>query len=184
MKLNLATYEEKMKKTLASLETEFKSIRAGRANPAVLDKVMVPYYGTPTQIGSVAEIRQPDARNIVISPWESKLVKDIEKAILASDIGINPVNDGKTVRLTFPPLTEERRKEITKQLSKMGEDSKVALRNIRRDAIDAAKAMKKKSEMTEDEQKQSEKEAQDLVDKYVKLVDGAVETKNKEVMQV
>ena len=184
MKLNQAPYEEKMKKTLASLETEFKSIRAGRANPAVLDKVMVPYYGTPTQIASVAEVRQPDARNIVITPWENKLVKDIEKAILASDIGINPVNDGKSIRLTFPPLTEERRKEITKQLSKLGEDAKVALRNIRRDAIDAAKAMKKKSEMTEDEQKQSEKEAQDLVDKYVKLIDAAVDTKKKEIMQV
>ncbi len=184
MKLNQAPYEEKMKKTLTALETEFKGIRAGRANPALLDKVLVPYYGTPTPVASVAEIRQPDARNIVISPWESKLVKDIEKAILASDLGINPVNDGKTIRLTFPPLTEERRKEITKQLSKTGEDAKVALRNIRRDAIEAAKAMKKKSEMTEDEQKQSEKSIQDLTDKYSKLVDTAVDTKAKEIMQV
>ena len=184
MKLDTTMYEDKMKKTISALESEFKTIRAGRANPALLDKIMIPYYGTPTQIGSGAEIRVPDARNIVISPWETKILKDIEKAIQTSDLGINPINDGKLIRLTFPPLTEERRKDITKQLAKMGEDAKVALRNIRRDANDTSKEMKKKGEMTEDELKQSEKAIQDLTDKYTKVVDGVVDVKNKEIMQV
>ena len=184
MKLDTKPYEEKMQKTVNAYEKEFSTIRAGRANPAVLDKINVDYYGTPTPINSVAEIKVPEPRMITIQPWDAKLLKDIEKAILASDIGITPNNDGKILRLAFPQPTEERRKELTKQITKMGEEGKVAIRNIRRQATDKIKDMKKKSEMTEDEQKQSEKMVQDLTDKYIKLVDACVDTKKKEIMSI
>ena len=155
MKLDVKPYEEKMKKSLANLEGELDLVRAGRANPGILTPVMVEYYGSPTQINQVAEVKVTDARTITITPWESSLLRAIEKAILVADIGINPQNDGKAIRLSFPQPTEERRKELCKQVAKMGEDAKVMMRNIRRDANDKAKDMKKKSEMTEDEQKQS-----------------------------
>jgi len=184
MKIETKPYEEKMQKTVATYEKEFSTIRAGRANPAVLDKVKVDYYGTPTPINAVAEIKVPEPRMITIQPWDAKLLKEIEKAILASDIGINPNNDGKTLRLAFPQPTEERRRELTKQITKMGEEGKVAIRNIRREATDKIKDMKKKSEMTEDEQKQSEKLIQDVTDKYIKLMDSVVAEKNKEIMTV
>ncbi|MEA4831833.1 MAG: ribosome recycling factor [Oscillospiraceae bacterium] len=184
MKLQTGEYEQKMKKTLDAFTKEFAAVRAGRANPAVLDKVTVNYYGTQTPINGVAEVKIPEPRVIMIQPWDVKTLKEIEKAILASDIGINPINDGKTIRLNFPQPTEERRKELCKQVMKMGEDGKIALRNIRREGIDKIKDLKKKSEMTEDEQKQSDKLMQDLVDKYIKLVDAAVAEKNKEIMQV
>ena len=169
---------------LSSFENELASIRAGRANPAVLDRVTVDYYGSPTPINGVATVSVPDARTIAISPWDMSLVKQIEKAILASDLGIVPQNDGKTIRLNFPPLTEDRRKELVKQILKMTEEAKVAIRNIRRDANDKAKDMKKKSEMTEDEQKASEKAIQDLTDKYIKLLEGVCAAKEKEIMTV
>lgn len=184
MKADLKPYEEKMKKSVASLESEYASIRAGRASAQVLDKITVDYYGTPTPIPQLASVSSPEARMLVIQPWDQKALKDIEKAILASDLGINPQNDGRTVRLTFPQLTEERRKEIGKQVSKLGEDAKVALRNVRRDGNDAIKAMKKKNEMTEDEQKTSEEELQKLTDRYVKVIDEAVAAKTKEIMAI
>ena len=184
MKLNNKEYEEKMKKTAAVFEQELSTIRAGRANPAVLDKITVDYYGTASAINQVAGISVTDARTIVIQPWDIKLVKTVEKAILASDLGITPISDGKVIRLTFPPLTEERRKELTKQIEKMGEESKVAIRNIRREANDKCKAMKKNSEMTEDEQKESEKSIQELTDKYIKEIDKITSTKNKEILEV
>lgn len=184
MKLDVKPYEEKMKKSLAALESELDTVRAGRANPGVLAPVMVEYYGAPTQINQVAEVKVTDARTITITPWESSLLRAIEKAILVADIGINPQNDGKSIRLSFPQPTEERRKELCKQVAKMGEDCKVIVRNVRRDANDKAKDMKKKSEMTEDEQKQSEKSVQDLTDKYIKLVDSVVDKKSKEIMVI
>ena len=184
MKLDVKPYEEKMKKSLANLEGEMDLVRAGRANPGILAPVMVEYYGAPTQINQVAEVKVTDARTITITPWESSLLRAIEKAILVADIGINPQNDGKAIRLSFPQPTEERRKELCKQVSKMGEEAKVMMRNIRRDANDKAKDMKKKSEMTEDEQKQSEKSIQDLTDKYIKLVDSVVDKKSKEIMVI
>ncbi len=184
MKLNNKEYEEKMKKTASVYEEELSTIRAGRANPAVLDKITVDYYGTASAINQVAGINVTDARTIVIQPWDNKLVKTVEKAILASDLGITPISDGKNIRLTFPPLTEERRKELTKQIEKMGEESKVAIRNIRREANDKCKAMKKKSEMTEDEQKDSEKAVQDLTDKYIKEIDKITAAKNKEILEI
>ena len=184
MKLDVKPYEEKMKKSLANLEGEMDLVRAGRANPGILAPVMVEYYGAPTQINQVAEVKVTDARTITITPWESSLLRAIEKAILVADIGINPQNDGKAIRLSFPQPTEERRKELCKQVAKMGEDAKVMMRNIRRDANDKAKDMKKKSEMTEDEQKQSEKSVQDLTDKYIKMVDAIVDKKSKEIMVI
>ena len=184
MKADLKPYEEKMKKSLASLEGEYASIRAGRASAQVLDKINVDYYGSPTPIPQLASVSSPEARMLVIQPWDQKALKDIEKAILASDLGINPQNDGRAIRLTFPQLTEERRKDITKQVSKLGEDAKVAVRNIRRDGNDAIKAMKKNNEMTEDEQKTSEDELQKLTDRYVKAVDEAVAAKTKEIMAI
>ncbi|MBE6673160.1 MAG: ribosome recycling factor [Ruminococcaceae bacterium] len=184
MKLDVKPYEEKMKKSLANLEGEMDLVRAGRANPGILAPVMVEYYGAPTQINQVAEVKVTDARTITITPWESSLLRAIEKAILVADIGINPQNDGKAIRLSFPQPTEERRKELCKQVSKMGEEAKVMMRNIRRDANDKAKDMKKKSEMTEDEQKQSEKAVQDLTDKYIKMVDAVVDKKSKEIMVI
>lgn len=184
MKLNTKDYEEKMKKSLDVYSEELSTIRVGRANAAVLDKVSVDYFGTPTKINQMSEIKATDARTLVIQPWDASTLKNIEKAILASDVGITPQNDGKALRLVFPQLTEERRKELSKQVSKMGEDAKVALRNIRRDANDKIKDMKKKSEMTEDEVKQSEKAVQDLTDKYIKEADSITSKKDKEIMSI
>lgn len=184
MKLDTKAFEDKMKKTIAVLEEEFACIRIGRASARVLDKITVPYYGTPTAVDGVATVKAIDARTLAITPWETNMLKELEKAIQASDIGITPQNDGKCLRLVFPALTEERRKELTKQTAKMGEEAKVAVRNTRREANDKAKEMKKNSEMTEDEQKASEKIVQDLADRYVKEVDAAVEKKNKEIMEL
>ena len=184
MKLDTRDYEAKMKKSIASYTENLSTIRAGRANPDVLKKVNVDYYGSPTPIASIAEIKVADARTIVITAWDKSAMKGIEKAILTSDIGINPQNDGSCIRLNFPPTTEERRRELSKQISKMGEDSKVAIRNIRRDANDKIKAMKKDSEMTEDEAKQSDKLIQDLTDKYIKEIDTITASKTKEIMEI
>ena len=181
---DIKPYEERMKKSIAVLEEDFATIRVGRASAKVLDKITVPYYGTPTGLDGVATIKASDARTLVITPWEANMVKEIEKAILASDVGITPTNDGKCVRLVFPALTEERRKELTKKTAKMGEDCKVAIRNIRRDANDAAKAMKKNSEITEDDLKSAEKTIQDVTDKYIKEVDSVTARKDKEIMEI
>lgn len=180
----IKTYESKMKKTLERLDKEYVSIRAGRANPHVLDKLVVDYYGSPTPIQQVGNISVPEARMIVIQPWESKLIKDIEKAILASDIGITPANDGKSIRLVFPELTEERRKELAKDVKKKGETAKVAVRNIRRDANDAFKKMNKAKEISEDDYANLEDGIQKITDKYIAEVDKAVEAKTKEVLTV
>lgn len=177
-------YEEKMKKTLASLESELVTIRAGRANPHILDKLTVDYYGAPTPLQQVANITVPEARMIQIQPWEASLIKDIEKAILASDIGLTPANDGKVIRLVFPELTEDRRKELVKDVKKKGENAKVAVRNVRRDANDTIKKENKANEISEDEQKQLEDKIQKLTDKFVAKIDDAVEAKSAEVMTV
>ena len=184
MKLDTKEYESKMTKTVASYKDNLSTIRAGRANPDVLKKIEVEYYGSPTAISSIAEIKVTDARTIVITAWDKSAMKGIEKGILTSDLGIHPQNDGQCIRLTFPPMTEERRKELSKQVSKMGEDAKVAIRNIRRDANDKTKAMKKNSEMTEDEMKASDKQIQDLTDKYVKEIDNVTAAKTKEIMEI
>lgn len=184
MKANLKEFETKMQKTVSSLESELLTVRVGRASANVLDKITVDYYGSPTQINQIAEIKTTDARTLVISPWDASTVKDIEKAILTSDLGINPQNDGKVIRLIFPSLTEERRREVSKQVSAYGENAKVAIRNIRREANDAVKAQKKAGELTEDEQKAGEKNAQELTDKYIKAVDAAVEKKSREIMEL
>lgn len=184
MKLDTKVYEEKMKKSIAAYQAELDSVRVGRANANVLNKITVDYYGSPTQISAVAQVTTPDARTLAIQPWDASTLKAIEKAILMSDLGINPQNDGKVIRLTFPALTEDRRKELSKQVAKMGEDAKVAIRNIRRDAIDKCKDMKKKSEMTEDEQKSSEKTVQDLTDKYIKELDAVTAKKSAEIMAI
>jgi len=184
MKLDTKDYEAKMKKTIASYTENLSTIRAGRANPDVLKKITVDYYGSPTAISSIAEIKVTDARTIVITAWDRSAVKGIEKAILTSDLGINPQSDGTAIRLSFPPTTEERRKELSKQISKLGEDAKVAIRNIRRDANDKVKADKKNSVMTEDEAKQSDKLVQDLTDKYIKEIDGVTAAKTKEIMEI
>lgn len=184
MKLVTKDYEIKMQKSISSYQNELESIRVGRANPSVLNKITVDYYGVPTQINQMAEVKVTDARTIVISPWDATTLKSIDRAIAASDLGIIPSNDGKVLRLSFPQLTEERRREISKQVSKMGEEAKVSIRNIRRDFNDKAKDMKKKSEMTEDEQKQSEKEIQDLTDKYIKDIDAITARKEKEIMDI
>ena len=176
-------YEEKMKKTLGSLEAELTTIRAGRANPNVLNRIMVDYYGTPTPIQQVANVSVPEPRMIQIQPWEKSMLKVIEKAIMVSDLGINPTNDGTAVRLIFPELTEERRKELVKDVKKKGEAAKVAIRNIRRDGNDAFKKLKG-SDVSEDEIKNLEDELQKMTDKYVKEIDSAVEVKSKEVMTV
>ena len=182
MKLDLKPFEEKMKKCIAAVEKEFGTVRAGRASPTVLDRITVEYYGVPTPINQVAQISTPEPRLLVISPWDPKSAKDIEKAILASDLGITPQNDGKTIRLAFPQPNEERRRELTKQVSRMAEEGKVAIRNVRRDAMDKIKAMKKNGEMTEDEQKISEEEVQELANEYVKKMDAVAAEKNKEIM--
>ena len=184
MKLDVKEFETKMTKSVASYKENLSTIRAGRANPDVLKKIEVDYYGSPTAISAIAEIKVADARTIVITAWDKSAMKGIEKAILTSDLGIHPQNDGSCIRLTFPPMTEERRKELSKQVSKMGEDAKVAIRNIRRDANDKTKAMKKNSEMTEDEAKASDKQIQDLTDKYTKDIDAVTAAKTKEIMEI
>ena len=184
MKLDTKEFETKMTKSVASYKENLSTIRAGRANPDVLKKVEVDYYGSPTAISSIAEIKVTDARTIVITAWDKSAMKGIEKAILTSDLGIHPQNDGACIRLTFPPMTEERRKELSKQVAKLGEDAKVAIRNIRRDANDKTKDMKKKSEMTEDEAKSSDKAIQDLTDKYIKEVEAVTSAKTKEIMEI
>ena len=184
MNEKLKQYEEKMQKTMGNLSDEFGSIRAGRANPHVLDRIRVDYYGTPTPLQQVANVAVPEPRLITISPWEPNMVKEIERAIQTSDIGINPSNDGKVIRLTFPELTEERRKDLAKEVKKKGEAAKVALRNIRRDAIDHFKKLSKTEDISEDQIKDLEDEAQKLTDKFVADVDKAVEEKTKEVMTV
>ncbi len=184
MKLDTKEYEVKMQKTIASYKDNLSTIRAGRATPDVLKKIEVDYYGAPTAISAIAEIKVTDARTLTITAWDKSIMKGIEKAILTSDLGINPQNDGSCIRLSFPPMTEERRKELSKQIAKMGEESKVAIRNIRRDANDKVKAMKKDSTMTEDEAKQSDKAIQDLTDKYIKEIDNVTAAKTKEIMEI
>ena len=184
MKLDTRDYEAKMKKSIASYTETLSTIRAGRANPDVLKKINVDYYGSPTPIASIAEIKVADARTIVITSWDKSAMKGIEKAILTSDLGINPQNDGSCIRLSFPPTTEERRRELSKQIAKLGEDAKVAIRNIRRDANDKIKALKKDSDMTEDEAKASDKSVQDLTDKYIKEIDVITANKTKEIMEI
>jgi len=184
MKLDTKDFEAKMKKSISAYEGQLADIRAGRANPGLLDKIDVDYYGAPTKLNQMAEVKVTDARTILITPWDASTLKNMEKAILASDLGITPANDGKTLRLSFPQLTEERRKELTKKVAKMGDEAKVAIRNIRRDANDCAKKMKKDGTMTEDELKQSDKLVQDLTDKYIKEIDAVTARKNKELMEI
>ena len=193
MSSNTKAFEEKMKSTVEHLNRELAAVRAGRANPAVLDKVSVDYYGAPTPIQQVAPVAvsearplttTPWARTLTITPWDRTLLRAISKAIMASDVGITPIDDGSTIRLNFPAPTEERRKQLAKEVSKLGEDAKVATRNIRREAMDKAKAMKKTGELTEDTQKTMEEDVQKLTDKYIKIIDAAVEEKQKEIMSV
>ena len=184
MKLDTKEYEVKMQKTIANYSENLSTIRAGKADTAVLKKIMVDYYGSPTAITSIAEVKVADARTITITAWDKSIMKGIEKAILTSDLGINPQNDGTCIRLSFPPMTEDRRRELSKQIAKMGEDAKVAIRNIRRDANDKVKALKKNSEMTEDEAKASDKNVQDLTDKYIKEIDRITTDKTKDIMTV
>lgn len=184
MKSEYKIYEEKMKKSVESVAADFAAVRAGRANAAVLDRIMVDYYGTPTPIHQIASIGSPDPRTLTIQPWDAAAVKLICKAIQESDLGINPQNDGKVIRLAFPQLTEERRKDLTKQVRKYGEEGKVALRNIRRDAMEDFKKKKKASELTEDDLKQLEKELQDLTDKRCKDIDELTAKKEQELMAV
>ena len=184
MSVNFDEYSKKMDKTLVHLAEEFDAVRAGRANPKVLDRITVEYYGTETQLNGVATISSPDARTLVIQPWDTSLLKEIQKASLSSELGINPQNDGKVIRLIFPQLTEERRKELTRQVKKYAEDAKVAMRNIRRDGMDYVKKLKKNNEITEDDQKKAEKDLQDLLDKNIKKVDTALAAKEKELMAI
>ncbi len=184
MSVEINQYEEKMQKSIDSLGNEYTTIRAGRANPHVLDKITVDYYGSPSNLQAVANISVSEARTLVIQPWEAGLIKDIEKAILTSDLGLTPNNDGKAVRLTFPELTEERRKELAKDVKKKGDNAKVAVRNIRREANDAIKKQQKANEISEDEQKDLEDKIQKLTDQYVKKIDGMIDDKTKEIMTV
>lgn len=177
-------FENKMKKTCEALETQFATIRAGRANAAVLDQITVDYYGSPTPINQVASIATPDARSLLIQPWDGSILKAIEKAILTSELGINPQNDGRMIRLVFPPLTEERRLDLVKQTRKYGEEAKVAIRNIRRDAIDRFKKQQKASEITEDDYKNIEKDVQKLTDDFTKKIDGILSAKEKELTEL
>ena len=177
-------FDKKMQKTIEVVKSDFNGVRAGRANAAVLDKISVEYYGTPTPINQVASISSPDPRSLVIQPWDGSILREIEKALQVSDLGINPQNDGKVIRLLFPQLTEERRKELTKQVRKYAENGKVAIRNIRRDAMDKYKTQKKNSEITEDDQKELEKELQDLTDKRCKEIDELAAAKETELMAV
>lgn len=178
------TIEEKMGKTVSILNNEYGALRAGRANASVLDKVKVDYYGTPTPVNQMAAVSVAEARILTIQPWDTSTLQAIEKAILASEIGINPQNDGRIIRLVFPQLTEERRRELGKDVKKMAEDSRVAIRSIRRDGIDKAKKMQKDSEITEDDLKVAEKKIQDLTDKYIKEIDKAAEAKEKDIMEI
>ena len=184
MSTDYTEFESKMKKTASVLTEQYDSVRAGKANPAVLDRISVDYYGTPTPIQQIASIGSPDPRQLLIQPWDASAVKLIEKAILNSDLGINPQNDGKVIRLTFPQLTEERRKELVKQIRKYNEGGKVAIRNIRRDALEAFKKMQKASEITEDELKLAEKDRQKMTDDHCKELDKLLDTKEKELMSV
>mgnify|MGYP000972320528 CR=1 FL=1 len=184
MSVDFNEFSRRMDKTLEVLGENFGSVRAGRANAKVLDRISVEYYGTPTPLNQVAAVSSPDPRTLVIQPWDNSLLKAIEKAIQTSDLGINPQNDGRVIRLVFPQLTEERRKELIKQVKKYAEDAKVALRNIRRDGMDYVKKLKKNSEITEDDQKKAEKDLQDLLDKYIKNVDTALAAKEKELMAI
>ncbi len=184
MNEKIKVFDEKMGKSVDSLKEEYSTIRAGRANPHHLDKLRVDYYGTPSPIQSVANISVPEARVIQIQPWEAKMIKEIEKAILASDLGLTPSNDGKVIRLVFPELTEDRRKELAKDVKKKAESTKVAVRNIRRDANDVIKKAEKAGEISEDEQKDIEEEIQKMTDKYIDLIDKEAEAKSKEIMTV
>ncbi|RDU22366.1 ribosome recycling factor [Anaerosacchariphilus polymeriproducens] len=184
MDQRLNVYEERMKKSESNLLEEYTTIRAGRANPHVLDKIRVDYYGTPTVIQQVANVTVPEARMILIQPWEASMVKEIEKAILTSDLGLNPTNDGKAIRLVFPELTEERRKDLVKDVKKKGEQARVAVRNIRRDANDALKKMSKANEISEDEEKQLMDQVQKMTDKFIANIDKAVDDKSKEILTV
>ena len=184
MNEKIQVYETKMGKTIANLESEFGAPRAGRANPHVLDRLTVDYYGTPSPIQQVANVSVPEPRIIQIQPWESKMIKAIEKEILCSDLGINPTNDGKSIRLVFPELTEERRKELVKDIKKKGEAAKVAIRNIRRDANEMLKKLGKSDDVSEDEIKDLQEKVQKVTDKYIKEVDGLVEVKSKEILTV
>ena len=184
MSVDFTEFSKKMEKTLSHLAEDFDAVRAGRANPKVLDRITVEYYGSETPLNGVATISTPDARTLVIQPWDTSLLKEIQKAIQASELGINPQNDGKVIRLVFPQLTEERRKDLTKQVKKYAEDAKVAMRNIRRDGMDYIKKLKKNSEITEDDQKKAEKDLQDLLDKMIKKVDAALAAKEKELMSI
>ena len=184
MSVDFKEFSRKMDRTLDHLEVDFDAVRAGRANAKVLDRISVQYYGSETPLNGVATISSPDARTLVIQPWDTKLLKDIQKAILTSDLGINPQNDGRVIRLVFPQLTEERRRDLTKQVKKYAEEAKVAMRNIRRDGMDYVKKLKKNSEITEDDQKKAEKDLQDMLDKYIKKVDAALAAKEKELMAI
>ena len=182
--MDYTNLKERMEKSIGAFEEKLSEIRAGRANPAILNKVKIDYYGTPTPINQVAGVSVPEARLIVIQPWDVSVLKDIEKAILASDIGLNPNNDGKVIRLAFPELTEERRKELAKEIRKIAEEAKVAIRAIRRDGIDEGKAKQKNSEITEDELKSAETEIQKITDKYIDEIDKILADKEKEIMSV
>ncbi|NLJ87189.1 MAG: ribosome recycling factor [Epulopiscium sp.] len=184
MDKNYEVYESKMQKTITALEKEFNMIRAGRANPHILDRISVNYYGVPTPLQQVANVTVPEARMIQIQPWDSSIMKDIEKAILASDIGITPTSDGKVIRLVFPELTEERRKELTKEVKKKGEDAKVAIRNIRRDALDQFRKEEKSGDISEDELKNIEDDIQKLTDKYIEQIDVHIEKKSKDILSI
>ena len=184
MNVDFKDYSRRMDRTLDHLGEEFDAVRAGRANAKVLDRICVQYYGSETPLNGVATISSPDARTLVIQPWDTKLLKDIQKAILTSDLGINPQNDGRVIRLVFPPLTEERRRDLAKQVRKYAEEAKVAMRNIRRDGMDYVKKLKKNTEITEDDQKKAEKDLQDMLDKYIKKVDAALAAKEKELMAI
>ena len=184
MSVDFTEYGRKMEKTLDVLADNFGAVRAGRANAKVLDRITVEYYGQETPLNGVATISSPDARTLVIQPWDTKLLKDIQKAIQCSELGINPQNDGRVIRLVFPQLTEDRRKELVKQIKKFAEEAKVAMRNIRRDGMDYVKKLKKNSEITEDDQKKAEKDLQDLLDKYIKKADEATAAKEKELMAI
>ena len=184
MAVDFKEYERRMDKALEHLAEEFGAVRAGRANAKVLDRISVEYYGSETPLSGVATISSPDARTLVISPWDTKLLKDIQKALQSSDLGINPQNDGRVIRLVFPQLTEERRKDLTKQTKKYAEDAKVSMRNIRRDGMDYVKKLKKNGEITEDDQKKAEKDLQTLLDKYIKKADDALAAKEKELMSL
>ena len=181
---DLKIYEEKMNKSISVLESDLSTLRAGRANPAMLNKISVEYYGVPTPLAQIGNLSVPDPRTLLIQPWDATILGDIEKAILKSDLGITPANDGKAIRLSFPPLTEERRKELAKTIRAKCEDSKVAIRSIRRDAIETFKTQKKNSEITEDDLKGIEKDVQNLTDKFIKLIDDIQAKKEKEIMEL